>query len=207
MNLINRKFLFNFTFFAGLLVGLSVFLGWILEIQNLKTSFLGTNTLKINSSISLIFICISFLLIFNNKKYKIIALFGSIIVVMALLTISQNFFKYHNGIDQFLVLDQELVLKKHPFPGRPSPITSFCVLLYGISIIGIIQNDRIYKLYAQYALHLVTLISFVALMGYFFSVPQFYKLAFLSAIPPNGAVSFFLLSIAASFLNQNLGIT
>ena len=190
-----------------MLVGFSIFMGWIFNIHALKTSFLSDNTLKLNSSICLVLICACFLLIFNNKKYKIIKYLGLILILFALLTVSQNIFKYNVGIDQFLVLDLENILKTQSFPGRPSPLTSFCFILFGISIIGINHNNSHLKLLGQFALHFITLVSFIAIMGYFFNVPQFYKLAFLSAMPTNGAYSFFILSIAATFFNQNLGIT
>lgn len=207
MNLIDKKNLINSAFLLILLIGISVFLGWIFDVQCLKTTFLSNYTLKINSSICLVLICICYLLIFNNKKYKIIKYFGLLLILFALLTISQNIFNYNLGIDEFIVLDQENILRKLPFPGRPSPMISFCLLLFGISIFGIINEKIQLKKIAQYALHIVSTVSFVAIMGYLFKVPQFYKLLFLNSMPPNGAYSFYFLSIIATFHNQDLGIT
>jgi signal transduction histidine kinase len=94
-----------------------------------------------------------------------------------------------------------------PYPGRPSPTAAFCFSLYGFAILGITSQNFRFKKLGQYSLHLITLISFIALLGYLFSVAAFYKLAFLTNIAVHTALTFVILSIATSFIMKKRGIT
>lgn len=103
--------------------------------------------------------------------------------------------------------DYDSIKKGIPYPGRPSPTSAFSFSLYGIALLGISSHNFHLKKLGQYSLHLITLISFVALLGYLFSVAAFYKLAFFTNIAFITALSFFILSIATSFIQKNRGIT
>ncbi|MEL1243082.1 ATP-binding protein [Flavobacterium sp. DGU11] len=62
------------------------------------------------------------------------------------------------------------------------------------------------KYIIQGVLHLVTLIAAVAIIGHFLNIPLFYKMTFIP-MPIYSAIGFVLLSVAASLINHNVGIT
>ena len=129
------------------------------------------------------------------------------ILALGLASFSQTIFNYNLGIDQLVTIDYEAIKQGFPYPGRPAPTSAFCFSLYGFSLIAIKSKNLHFKKFGQYSLHLITLISFIALLGYLFSVSAFYNFSFLTDIALHSALTFFLLSITTSFILKNRGIT
>ncbi|MGV3594503.1 MAG: sensor histidine kinase [Sediminibacterium sp.] len=82
---------------------------------------------------------------------------------------------------------------------------SFCLLGFSFCLVKGTQ-ERSRKI-AQYLLHTISLISFLAIIGYLLGVPVFYKLSSIGSMAIHTAFGFLILSIATSLLNSNLGIT
>ena len=117
----------------------------------------------------------------------------------------QDLLRIDFGIDQLIFSDIESLIKRNSPPGRMATTTSICFLLLGFSFLLISSNKA--KNLGQFALHLISLISFVAIIGYLFKVPIFYKLSFLSSMAVHTAVALFILSVSVSLLNPTLGFT
>lgn len=207
MNYNHKSSVLTFVSLFIIVLSLSVVMGWLFNIEGLKTIIPGSVSMKINTAIGFLLSGTLFLCM-TTGRWNIICSFTSLLLlVFGLATFSQNIFSYDLGIDQFLLHDSESIQKGLPYPGRPSPASAFCFSLYGLALLGI--NSRISGIQklAQYGLHFITVISFLALLGYLFSVPVFYKLSFLNSVAVHTALAFFLLSIASSFIQKNLGIT
>lgn len=190
-----------------ILLAITVIAGWLFDVSVLKTIIPGSISMKINTAICFllsgaIFTCLT--MGRWNTACRFITVF---ILVFGIATFSQNIFGYNLGIDQLLITDYDAIKNGLPYPGRPSPTTAFCFSLYSCALLCITsQNSRLKKV-GQYSLHLITLISFIALLGYLFSVATFYKLAFLTDIAFHTAFALFVLSVASSFIQKNKGIT
>lgn len=188
-------------------LALTVIAVWIFDVVMLKSIIPGFVTMKINTAIGFLFSGIIFMCLTLGKWNNVCRFMAFFILAFGVVTFSQNLFGYNLGIDQLLITDYDAINKGLPYPGRSSPTTAFCFSLYGFALLGIAsQNFRLKKL-AQYSLHLITIISFIALLGYLFSVPALYKLAFLTNIAVHTALAFFILSIATSFIQKKRGIT
>lgn len=188
-------------------LALTVIAGWLFDVTILQSIIPGFISMKINTAICFLLsgmLLMSLTLGKWNNGYRLVALF---IVVFGIVTFSQNIFSYDLGIDQLILTDNEAIKNRLPYPGRPSPSAAFCFSLYGFALLGITSRNFRLKKWAQYSLHLITLISFIALLGYMFSVAAFYKLAFLTNIAVHTALTFFILSIATSFIQKHRGIT
>jgi PAS domain S-box-containing protein len=121
--------------------------------------------------------------------------------------LSQNFFQYNLGIDQFFITDPELKADGNFYPGRMAPITAICFAQISFALLTIDSRKKKLLILDQYLLHLSTLLSFTALLGYLFQVRGFYHFSFVTSIAFQTAISIFFLSIAASLLNPDLGVT
>lgn len=206
----------NYKYKSSILTSVSIFtialaliviLGWLLDIPVFKTIFPGYVSMKINTAIGFLLSGIIFLCLTTNRWNSTCRFATFLLLVFGTATFSQNIFNYDLGIDQFLITDFDNINKELPYPGRPSPTAAFCFSLYSLSLLGITSQTSRFKKLAQYCLHIITLISFIALLGYLFVVPVFYKLSFLTTVAVHTALAFFILSIATSFTQKNLGIT
>lgn len=207
MNINYKHTLLTSVSLLTILLAVTVIAGWLLDIHALKTILLTDTTMKINTAIGFLFSGILFMCLTLGKWNNACRFMAFFILVFGVVTFSQNIFDYNLGIDQLILTDYHAIKNGLPYPGRPSPTTAFCFSLYGFALLGITsQNFRLKKL-AQYSLHLITVISFIALLGYLFSVAALYKLAFLTNIAVNTALAFFMLSIATSFIQKKRGVT
>jgi signal transduction histidine kinase len=187
-------------------IGLSVLLGWVADIAILKSIVPGYVSMKINTTIGFIISGFLFYFLSTNRWNKACTLFSVILTVLATASLSQNIFDLDFGIDQLLLNDYQALKTGSHFPGRPSPSTSFCFALCGLSFLGIASKQRIYNKIAQCFLHVVTLISFIAIIGYLFNVPVFYKLSFFTSMAIHTSFTFFILSIGMSLVKLKFGI-
>ncbi len=190
-----------------IIMALSVITGWIFDVVVLKSIIPSFVSMKINTAICFLFSGMVLMCMTMGKWNNACRFMAIFILLFGIATFSQNIFGYNLGIDQLLITDYEVIKNGLPYPGRPSPSTTFCFSLYGFALLGIKSESFRFNKLAQYSLHLITLISFIALLGYLFSVPFFYKLSFLSNMAVHTALAFFILSIATSFIQKKRGIT
>ena len=195
-----------------IILGIVSIIGWFLNLDVLKSDFPSYTTIKFNTALCFIVAGCSFLLLikfkYNNLFLK--SLFRLITVCLgafAIISFSQNVFHYSAGVDQLFMTDYNSIAGGLPFPGRMSPSTSLCFSLLAISFLLIPSKGLAYRNIAQYFLHTITLISFISLIGYLFKVPYSYKFSFFSTMALNTGIAFLLLSMVASLINYDLGLT
>jgi PAS domain S-box-containing protein len=192
------------------LLGIVVILGWVFNIAVLKGLLPGFATMKFNTALSFVIVGADFLLLltYSNQVSKFLfRLLAVVLAGIALLTLSQDVFHYFLGIDQLIITDYKSIGQHLPYPGRMSPTTSSSFFLLGISFLGIDSHSLLFKKSAQYMLHFVTIIAFVMLVGYLLKVPYTHKIDIFSLMAIHTAFAMFLLSIAASAVNYDLGLT
>lgn len=194
----------------GLLVGFIVLTGWVRDIETLKSVLPRYVSMKFNSA--LCFILLSTTLLIHNKYYnkgghKLTIILSFMVLAVGALSFSQEVFKYYLGIDELFVTDYKEWLLHQPHPGRMSPLTAICFILMGIGLIGISTTKHYFKVGSQYLFHLVTVIVFVAIVGYLYNVPVFYNLSHITTMALPSAIGFLVLSLSAALINPNLGLT
>lgn len=195
-----------FVSFFIVTLGLTVLLGWLFSIQLLKTVLPGYVSMKINTAICFVLAGTVFAVLVKGKWNIYCKLISFFLILFGIASLSQNIFNWDLGIDQLLMADDDLLDNYYSSPGRPSQTAALCFSLIGFAFIGINSVNNNLKLIAQYCLHVVTLISFIAVVGYLFNVPAFYKLSFFASMAIHTAFAFFVLSIAASFIQQKIGL-
>lgn len=182
-----------------------VMIGWFLDIPTLKSIMPDYISMKFNTALCFMLMSIC-LLLESLKKQKILTNIISVfVIVLCNITYSQEIFNYDLGIDQLIITDYQAILNKEAFPGRMSPITVF---LFSTIATGFILKKYTKKhlIIIQYAFHLVTLMSIIAVVGYLYNAPEFYTLSFLTSMAAHTSFGFLLLSIGASLLLPKLGV-
>jgi PAS domain S-box-containing protein len=183
--------------------------GWFTNNENLKGVIAGLPTMKFNTAICFILSATAlFLLTKKTKKHQFFIISMSIVIIaITTITLTQPVFNYNSGLDELLVKDVAAKAADEAFPGRMATTTTFCFLLCAYAFIAIASGKKSLQLLAQYALHAITLIAFIAIIGYLFNVPEFHRLSFLTSMALNTSILFFFISIAASLINFSLGVT
>ncbi|HZY39842.1 MAG TPA: PAS domain S-box protein [Mucilaginibacter sp.] len=193
-----------------IVTGIFVIVSWIFRLPGLETYFPHYVSMRFNTAL-----CFSLaggaLLITqyqHKKKAGVWVIFLSALTAFTgALSLSQNIFHFNTGIDELFITDYLAAAEKYRFPGRMAPNVSFCFLLTGLALLGAFAKNRLIKVISQYALHLVTVFSVVAIIGYLYNVTLFYNFSFVASMAAQSAVLFFIISITATLLQPSLGIT
>lgn len=195
-----------FVSFFIITLGLIVLLGWMFNIQLLKTVLPGYVSMKINTAICFVLVGSIFAALVNGKWNIYCKLISFFLILFGIASLSQNIFNWDLGIDQLIMADDDPLNNYYSSPGRPSQTSALCFSLIGFAFTGINSINNNLKLIAQYCLHVVTLFSFIAIVGYLFNVPAFYKLSFFASMAIHTSFAFFVLSIGVSFIQQEIGL-
>ncbi|WP_273275766.1 sensor histidine kinase [Maribacter polysiphoniae] len=207
---VNKLKDYTIQFWVGLiaiLLGLVVLLGWAFDIEVLMTIIPGYVSMKFNTALFFILSGGITISLIEYKSYKTIRFFSILLAVFAFISLIQDILIIDLGIDQFFINDEVALLRDDTAPGRPSPITSFCFILFGL-VFFLIRSNRIgNREISQYGLHLISFLSFVAIIGYLFNVPSLYKLSFFTSMALHTSVTLFIMSVSTTMFNPKLGIT
>lgn len=209
MSAVKNQIIIKYTAFFCIVLGQMVILGWYCDIPLLKTIIPHYTSMKINTAIGLLLSGIVVLLLQREKRtWGIIAnLISVFIFFIGFSTLLQYILGSDLSIDELLITDMDTRLKHGINPGRMSYSTAVCFILFGLSFLGIHMHSKTAKLVAQNMLHIITLITFIALIGYIYVIPAFYKWSFLTSMALHTATAMFVLSIAASLFNPHFGTT
>jgi len=184
--------------------------GWFFNKEILASIFEDYISMKLNTALCFVITGISFVLLVKYNTPFLKKVFTGLTICLclySLISLSQNVFNYNAGIDELFVKDYRTVVLHQSYPGRMATITSICFILLGLSFLGIDSKKQSYKKTAQAMLHFVSLVSFIAIIGYMLKVPFPVNFHFFSSVALNTAVGFLVISVIASFINYNLGIT
>jgi PAS domain S-box-containing protein len=196
------------TAILSVIIGAVVLVGWFFDIKALRSVFPGFVSIKVNCALCHIFLGIA-LLIKNSTPGKIAnGMYRALLILVGLiglLNLLQYHFKFDAGIDQLLITD--LASLGTPFPGRLAYNTALCFALMGFGLLGLSTKPGKHHVVCQYLLHVVTVITSIALIGYIYGVSLLYNVVYVSSMALPNAVLLFLLSITATLLNPHLGIT
>lgn len=194
----------------SLVVALGVLFGWAFNIQNFESVIPGMVNMKMNTAIC--FALLGWALILKNQQQnKPTGLVYTTLLLAVSLTGGVTLLEYQlhfdAHIDQIIVADHHSVTIRFPFPGRMAYNTAASFTLLGLGLLGLNTKAQKFHIVFQYLLHIVTVISGVAIMGYVYGVSMLYNLSYVSSMAIHTAILLFLLSIAASLLNPRLGVT
>ncbi|GGB81029.1 hypothetical protein GCM10007424_21410 [Flavobacterium suaedae] len=195
--------------FAVFVLALMVIVGWLFDIEQLKSIMPKYVSMKFNTALCFILMSISLTIeAFRLRKFIFISIIiNAFVAVFSLLTYSQEIFGYNLHIDQFFIIDEVGIQAKEAFPGRMSPITVFLFSMLSISLILDKCIKRKYLFILQYIYHIVTLMAIIAIIGYIYNAPEFYTLSFLTSMAVHTAIGFLLLSVGTALIHPSLGVT
>ncbi len=194
----------------ALFTSVVVLIGWFFNLKNLESVIPGLVNMKVNSAFC--FMALGGALIIKNERrstsanriYLLLLLVVSIIGGVTLLEYQLHF---DGHIDQLFAADHQSTTSLSPFPGRMAYNTAASFVLLGVGLLGLSTGAGKFHSVFQYLLHAVTVISGIAIMGYVYGVSMLYSFSYVSSMPIHTAILFLFLSMSATLLNPQLGIT
>ena len=190
--------------------GILVVLGWLFDISQLTNLIPNAATMKFNTAWGFIILGGAIYLQTKelSRRWVIFAKLLAInVLALGTLSVFQDIFSINIGIDELIVVDSNSRISANPYPGRMSSATALCFILMGFFAVGVKTKNKNTLKVIQTLTHLVTLISFVAIVGYLFNVPEESKLSFLSSMAIHTSSTFFIMSIAVSLIHPLQGLT
>lgn len=197
------------TGFLSVLIAILVLIGWGMDAVYLKSILPGYASMKVNTALCFMLsglVLFLFISPYTPVKGVILNIFLLFIFVISISTIIEYVWNIDFRIDQLFIKD---VGKAHAinYPGRMSPITAICFFLIAFSFVGFQIKNRTAVICSQYSMHVVNLLSFLAVLGYIFGVSAFYKLSYFTAMAIHTSFLLFLLSLSASTIYPTIGLT
>ncbi|MEG5067426.1 PAS domain S-box protein [Microcoleus sp. B3-A4] len=200
---------------AVMAIGCTVILGWIFDLQLLKSILPGLVTMKANTAVC--FILGGFSLFIqqirrakltarkSQKKYKNLVLGCSfLIILISLLTLVQYSFNLDLGIDK-LLFKESYTLTITGTPGRMAPNTAGAFLLLGTALL-LLSERRPKYLRIQILSCSAFLIAFMGLIGYLYDKTLFYQIGDNTGMALHTSAAFMLLSVGILFASPERGL-
>ncbi len=209
---IERRLTLFSRFAAALSVAvcLLVLLGWVVDIPALKSLLPGFATMKANTAVAFGLSAASLWLLTMERHEPsqdiartMARLAAAAVVLLSAVTLSEYFFGWQSGLDQWLVRD---LAPGSLHPGRMSSATaaSFIVLGTGLLLFDI-QSPR-GRWATQWLALAVAFNGFVAVLGYVYGVQSLYGVQPYSSMALHTALLFFLLGVALPCARPAVGM-
>jgi two-component system NtrC family sensor kinase len=200
---------------AVIAIGCTVILGWIFDLQLLKSILPGLVTMKANAAVCFILGGFSLFILqrrraeLTARKHQKIAnclIFSCsfLIILISLLTLVQYSFNVDLGIDQLLFKDSS-TLTSPAAPGRMAPNTAAAFLLLGTALL-LLSERRPKYLRVQILSCCAFLIAFLGLIGYIYGKALFYRIGDYTGMALHASAAFMLLSFGILFACPERGL-
>ncbi|MCL4548005.1 MAG: PAS domain S-box protein [Bacteroidetes bacterium] len=192
-----------------ILVSCFVILGWIFDIQFLKSVYPTFVSMKANTAVAFLLAGIALFLFSgeqNNESEKLAAtLFSLLVILIGGLTFCEFVFGIDFKIDQLLFKEAAGTIGTSQ-PGRMAPNTALTFLVIGLSLF-LLNAKSIRAFYLSLFFNATALlISWAAFLGYFYEIEEGYGIASYTKMALHTSLTFIVLSVGVIFLKSNQGL-
>lgn len=192
-----------------LFISAFVLIGWIFDVQLLKSIHPSYVSMKANTAFGFLFSAIAFLIFIENKNAESQKSFGLlcawIVFLIGGLTLTQYSFGLNLGLDQLVFRDSPIAVQTS-HPGRMAPNTAFNFILIGLSLLIFrTKNDHL-LLVSQLFLFLVILITWGTFLAYLYGTNEFTGISGFTKMALHTSLTFIVLSIGILFSSRERGI-
>ncbi len=183
-----------------LLAGVLVMIGWLLDIEALKSIVPGLATMKFNTALGFA-LAGSALLLLHRGQRRGAQIGAGVVALIGLLTLAEYVFGTNIGLDEWLVQDTRSTAQ---YPGRMSPATALGLCLLGSSL-ALLARRR-WVLLAQTMALVAAFIALLAVIGYLYGVESLYRISTYSSVVLHTALTLLALSFGVLSLYPAQGI-
>jgi signal transduction histidine kinase len=183
--------------------GYHVFLGWVFDIDILKSPWVTFSTMKANSAICSMLAGLALYFLQTQRpvppehKNLIVRVCAGLTATIALLSLAEYIFGFDLGVDEFLFPQTNREGSVHP--GRMSVMSAFAFSMIGIGLL-LVDSPRRYVVADTLAL-VSAAISLLAIASYMYQAA-----AFEGQMPLYGAVVLLLISVGMLCARADRGV-
>src|SRR5580704_17248675 len=128
----------NASSIVALIAGCLVLCGWVFHIESLKSAFLRSGTIDLNTSLGLMFLGMSLWLLLPDPPRRSRHYWGlclaALVACLGMITVMESVFGLNLRIDQLIFQqDADAIATSHP--GRMSPGTATTFLALGLALL------------------------------------------------------------------------
>jgi PAS domain S-box-containing protein len=187
-------------------VGVSVIVGWELRIEILKRIF--PNLIAMNPVTAACFILSGCALILlypehpSRKAKHTAEILAFIVLLVAIFKLIDYAFTLETGIDKLLF---RFRIERERIPNRIAPNTAVGMAQISVSLLTLDFETRWVRRPAQVFVIICGMLSWLALLGYAYSVATLYGVTSYIPMALHTALAFLILSIAVLFVRPNEG--
>ena len=189
------------------LLGTSVIIGWLAQVEQLKSVVPGLSTMKFNAASSFVLVGIGLAAApYKAGWLKALSLTcGGLLLAVGLATLMQYGSGIQLGIDEAIVADRG-TLRGSGFPGRMSPLTATAFASLGLAILLIATGAKRSHIVVGHALGCVAaVVSLLAAAGYTFGAEAFWGIGFYTFMAVHTAVGLMIASAATLMTSAQQG--
>ncbi len=191
------------------LVGCLALMGWVFNIDILKSILPGAVTMKANTAVCFLLAGASLWLALNNTTDRRIHRLGQAfaigVALIGLLTLSEYLFGWDLGIDQ-LLFKEPLGAIATAIPGRMAPNTALNFILLGFGLLFLDWETRSGYRPAQFLTVTAGVIALLGLLGYAFGVMMLYGFLNYTPMAINTAAAFTILCLSMLSARPTAGL-
>ncbi len=193
-----------FTGVSTITVSIAVILGWLLGVEWPLNIIADGPSMKFNTALLFLVLAVGVFQRADGQRYAhfIRLLSGAFVFLFAFVTLCQDVFGFSFHIDFLFVKD---TLSDTSVPGRMSPATALSFMLLGAVFVMKSSSLAKNRLFIQNVLFVVTLISFVGLVGYALQISPEQKILPFRSMAFHTSFLFFIVSLSLLFENPDIG--
>jgi PAS domain S-box-containing protein len=121
------------------LMGLLVIVGWVLDVDLLKSVIPGVVTMKVNTAVGLVLLAAGVLIKLKPHSTPgtraLVTTVACMVLVLAAVTLAEDLFSWNAGLDNLLVPDTPGAVES-THPGRMSPGSAFAFMTAAMGLLG-----------------------------------------------------------------------
>lgn len=194
---------------TAMLVGMLVLVGWIFEVEPLKTVLPGMATMKVNTALSLVLVgfalrqCLRGGGICPTRTERFAA---ALVVLVASATLFEYVTGVNLGIDNALISDRAAGAFAAFPPGRMSTVTTICLLLLGAALLLLPVNGIVARRWVQGAALFALLASGLGLVSYAYDIGALFQINPYSTMAMHTAATITIVSIGILYARPDFEV-
>lgn len=167
-----------FCAWAAIVTGCVVLLGWALDVHALKNLVPGTVSMKAGTAAALASLGASLLLLRTpdprGRRRAAAAACALFPLALGLAVLGEYVLGWDLGIDELPFRDDLSRAAGSAHPGRFAPTTAASLVLMGLALLQLELRSRRGRRPAEVLAVLVAIVASMSLIGYSYSIPEFY---------------------------------
>ena len=178
-------------------------LGWIFDLEILRTFNQDWTSIKVNTALGTIFSVTSLLLFASGQKKRLAFLLAFSVFLLGVVSLCQYLFHWNANIDELFFLDKMTPVGNHP--GRMTKISAIGFSIFGIALFLYPFNNKYLQRISEILAILVLICSFTFFIAYLYRATRIFNAVELISVSIPAIFSGMVISVSFLFSRPDTG--